>query len=535
MVLVLVPSGPAEPAGDAPPQLGAGNYPVVLSLAPGQRHTFEMPLTAEAAEEVVVLVYVSDGLGGLDRLLASVRPSEVIDLRPPSDPERRRRDRAYALLAEARARKAFEAGQALGELEADVRRVFTETIEAAAAAANPTSYGLVVRSRPTAVLTTTRRIELLEDAESVRRDLRQAVVALDGVTRELHAKEADLQRARVESNLLELDWLISMVFGSGAPTLLPIPYGLPRPSTSVVTEVEAVRKAVREYGIVITRVAERFPMLAVVARDVVDDTVDEWDDPTELAAVANGMDLNATKPLDDIIRRRIGQACLATRDAGPRLTSNLFAEAEKVVRRAAADPFRTEEIFGTHPLWRYPILVHAALDRLRHGPGSLPHAAATHALRRAAALARTRAEEEARESRALDWACFGFGVAAFVPVVGQAALAATLACSAVQFYRSASSVAEQREEARAFGPFAAELGLEDPDGAGLLVDALMIVAFDVVPASRACGQILGRLVRLTALPRPATLGLADVVANAINLGVMVAAQRAGEAGIEEPP
>jgi hypothetical protein len=115
--------------------------------------------------------------------------------------------------------------------------------------------------------------------------------------------------------------------------------------------------------------------------------------------------------------------------------------------------------------------------------------------------------------------------------VGQLARAAAFAVAAAQAVRAASVFVEMREEARAFGPAASELGLADPEGAGWIVFAFVGLAFDVVPVFRACGQLTGRVLRLAKMPPPDTPGLIDVVGLGIQLLFLEAGARADAAGV----
>jgi hypothetical protein len=155
-------------------------------------------------------------------------------------------------------------------------------------------------------------------------------------------------------------------------------------------------------------------------------------------------------------------------------------------------------------------------------------------VRRASEAAARRSREERAQSRALDWANFGFGVLAFVPLVGQLAVAGAFAISLTQAVQAASAFNEAREEARAFGPFAADLGVTDPEGAGWIMFSFVGLTFDVIPVFRACSQLAGRLVRLTALPRPSAPGLLDVTVLTANLLALVIAEEAAAAGVQDP-
>jgi hypothetical protein len=532
LFVVLDPASPPVPglAAPAPGEVGPAPFavvtpgvPVDLSLVPGQAQTAWMPVTREAAEEFVSVAYIAGGRESVQILVDSVAPPPLRPRPAVGTPA----DRAHRLLAEVARENEDDAAEALAEVELIARQVFLEMLESARAATQFSRYGLVEASR--GLLRAVPDIQPLRDAGVTYRALRTAFADLHTAALAVREAEEHLQAAQVSAGFLDLLDVMHLVTGGRSPAAPPV-------SRSVSAEVKALIDASAAYTDVLRRHAERFPALPMVAGDLVEATAD-WAH-ADVVAMANDTTRYNTR-LDDKLLAEIGKACRETWEAGPDLARELLDEADEVLARArrliSLGPMPAEGTYAFHPLWRYPLIVHAALERLGYGPGSLPHAAAADVLRRAEDIARRRAEEKAATDQALNWANFGFGVLSFVPVVGQLACAAAFACAAVQAVRDVSAYAEASREARAFGPYASSLGLTEPEGAGWIALAFAGLVFDVVPVFRACGQLTGRLVRLTPLPRPVTPGLADVVAASINLLFLIAAERAQAAGVRDTP
>ena len=466
------------------------------------------------------MAYAVSGRQGAEIVLDSARPD-----RQPDAVQRIRAKRVFDLLNEVIEEQRWLTAEALNEVELEVRDVFLELLEDARAATQLSLYGMLEASRglagPPLVDTNPAR-----DGAVTYRALRAAVLDLDAAARMLQQAETAVQSDQARRFFVNLGDVLLLLTGT-----------IPRPDQlRALTELAelALRRASSRYADVLKGHAERFPALTMVVGTIVATTT-TWPraDLETLAADTSGYD----NRLDGVIRAAVGDACRRTWADGPALARHLLEEADDVVRRAArlvGAAFPAEGTYAYHPLWRYPLIVHAALERLGYGPGTLPHAAATDALRLATQVAERRSRDERSAARALDWANFGFGVLRFVPVVGQLALAAGFAVSLTQAVQAACALYEGREEARAFGPYAADLGLVEPEGAGWIVLSFVGLALEVVPVFRACGELAGRLVRLTALPRPATPGLLDVVGLSVNLLTLVIAEQAVAAGVRDP-
>jgi hypothetical protein len=493
-------------------------FPITLPLVPGRATTYRMPLTRAAAEEVLSLVYAVSGRDGVEIVVDSARPNRTVGA------PRLAAMRAFDLLVEVAVEQQWLVVEALNEVELETRDVFLEILEGARGATQLSVHGMLEASRgfagPPLV-----DLSPLRDGGATYRVLRAAVLELDAAARTLHGAEEAVQGERVRTFFIALSHLVDLVSGR-------IPSADELRSETPLAE-ENLRLAATAYAATLTRHAERFPALIMVAGTIVAATT-AWPRP-DLEAL--GADTSSyDNRLDRVIRTAVGDVCRSTWEDGPPLARRLLEEADAVVRRASFRglAFPIEATYADHPLWRYPVIVHTALERLGYGPGTLPHAAATHVVRRASEAAARRSREERAQSRALDWANFGFGVLAFVPLVGQLAVAGAFAISLTQAVQAASAFNEAREEARAFGPFAADLGVTDPEGAGWIMFSFVGLTFDVIPVFRACSQLAGRLVRLTALPRPSAPGLLDVTVLTANLLALVIAEEAAAAGVQDP-
>jgi hypothetical protein len=272
----------------------------------------------------------------------------------------------------------------------------------------------------------------------------------------------------------------------------------------------------RRYTEAFAAAVRRWPVLAVVGATVLRDL--------GKAAAADvrrwGSGTDETWSLDDDLRRAVTKAAADAADHRPDLERRHVRGADdglRAARRSAAaglpSVYPPEKMIGRlDPLWRQPFLVTAALEELRYRPGSLAYAAALSALEVAEEdEADRRATRDATE-RLLGWAVLGFGVLAFVPVVGQLAVLAMITTQAVVALDHAFAHVDAHARAAALGPAAARFGYADPDGLGLLVEVLGLGA-DVLP-------LLG----------PAIVGLARRAGVLVRArAVEVAAEAAGHA------
>jgi hypothetical protein len=525
MVLVLEPVTPVRESEVVAlrQRVPTLTFPVDLPILPGRATPYRMPLDIVAAQEVLALAYAVSGREGVDVVMRSVDPVRqraiFLGSRPLLEGQ------ARYLLEAVEAEQLWLASEALNEIEMEARDVFLELLEAARGVTQLDLYGMLEASRGMAGPPVVD-LNPLRDGGATYRALRTAVLDLDAAARVIRSAEQQVRQAQLRGMFVSIAYVITLVNGS-------IPGPDPLAGLQSLTE-ESLRLAGESYAKVLQRHAERFPALSMVAGAIVAAT-GEWPRPDveSLAADTQRYD----NRLDMVIRTEIGTVCRNTWRDGVALARRTLEAADGLVAyirsagRAASPP---ERVYANHPLWRYPLIIHAALERLGYAAGSLPHTAAVDALRVSAEEAARRSREEQESARALDWANFGFGVLAFVPVVGQLALAGAFAVSLTQAVAAASSYFEQREQARAFGPYAADLGLTDPEGAGWIALSFVGLVFDVVPVFRACGELGGRLVRLTALPRPVSPGLLDVIGLGTNLLSLTIAQRAADLGVQDP-
>jgi hypothetical protein len=109
-------------------------------------------------------------------------------------------------------------------------------------------------------------------------------------------------------------------------------------------------------------------------------------------------------------------------------------------------------------------------------------------------------------------------VVGLVPGVGLLPDLVGMALGAVVVLGHVSEYYRKKREHDAFGPYAANVGVADPDGTGLLIETLGLgVGLAAIPTLAIVGKLAGRLVRFFALEQslvwfPAAMKAAEIKA-----------------------
>jgi hypothetical protein len=218
-----------------------------------------------------------------------------------------------------------------------------------------------------------------------------------------------------------------------------------------------------------------------------------------------------------------GQWARDVQKAGNELRKEFRQKAEAAAWGAAnvdKGTYPPEPVFGEFsPLWRYPLIIREAMQRIDAIPGSLAYAAASHTLEIAADVAAKERESAELRHEILALASMSFGVMSLLPVVGQASGLAASACALANAVPAILQYREDKQLYAAFGPYASQHHLAAPDGVGLVLNSLD-AATAAMPLVGVAGRMAGRMIRLSAL-QARTVGsvyaAADVALNAVAL------------------
>ncbi|HRD60105.1 MAG TPA: hypothetical protein PL137_04290, partial [Nocardioides sp.] len=146
---------------------------------------------------------------------------------------------------------------------------------------------------------------------------------------------------------------------------------------------------------------------------------------------------STSTPLDTIIQDTLVEAFLELREEQPAYRDTVLKEADKALGVARSMVGRYwEETPGAamgrrHPLCRHAFVLQAAVEEQGYRPGDHGYAVAVEAGDAATSEQGRERRAAAELDRMLGWSALGFGVLALVPVVGQLALVAAIAVSAI--------------------------------------------------------------------------------------------------------
>ena len=210
---------------------------------------------------------------------------------------------------------------------------------------------------------------------------------------------------------------------------------------------------------------------------------------------------NATR-LDEVIQGELVNAFTNLREEQPGYRDKILRAADTAMSAARANVTRywedsPAEVMGRlHPLWKHPFLVQGGMEQQGYHPGDHGYALGIESLYAAAAAAERSRQEAAELDRMVAWASIGFGVLTLVPVVGQLALAATIAIAAIQTLEEAQKYAEETSASEALGHQAVRYHVPEPDALGLILGVLQLTSDAALP-------LVGKLLSKTVL-RPTT-------------------------------
>ncbi|WP_406729150.1 hypothetical protein WJ438_37665 [Streptomyces sp. GD-15H] len=447
--------------------------------------TLDVPVTAEHLGELVHAVYQVGGGELVDAVVAQPDSAPAL-----WDPDSDTLAQARRYCAEAVDGVKEEALEALEEVDWHARLVLSELTEHLYRQTRLAQYGLVEMPLGAAVKPPIAWRDWL-GPERYRR-FRRTVLDLDKAARSFRS---------AGKYLVGTDRL--------------------PPPTRILGDAGKDWRAARSTFVAAWRTAvERFPALAVCGAQLLADCADRFTDD-DMHEVKKQTEGSFDKPFDHLIQSAVVEAWRGVREHSSDVVDEIFEqadEAQEKARRVRETPTLfepaawPEQVYGErNPLWRYPFVIAAALERCGAEPGSRAYAAATAALEAAAKAAAAEQRESELIDSALGWASLGFGVLAFVPVIGLAAGVAAMALSAGSAIVGVHRYRRQRAKYLAFGPMAPDLGVEDPAGAGLLLSAVEST-YGALPVVGPLGRAGGRLLRLAALESRVTTFVVDTVA-----------------------
>jgi len=214
---------------------------------------------------------------------------------------------------------------------------------------------------------------------------------------------------------------------------------------------------------------------------------------------------NATR-LDEIIQQGLLALFLDVRESQPKYRRDVLSGADRAMAAARSavqrywDESPAEALGRMHPLWKHRFLVQAALEQQGYHPGDHGYAVCIDSLYGAMAAQERSRQEAAEIDRMLGWASIGFGVLTLVPIIGELALAATIAITAIQALEEGQAYLAQETAYAALGHLAARYEVPEPDAIGLICNVLSLVSDVALP-------LVGKLLSKTVL-RPTTVVIA---------------------------
>lgn len=248
------------------------------------------------------------------------------------------------------------------------------------------------------------------------------------------------------------------------------------------------------------------PMLSKKLEGSAASNIAEWEaDPS-----------NKTR-LDEVIQEELLEAFKDLRENQPKYRKDILSDADRAMAAARSavgqywDDSPAEVLGRLHPLWKHRFLVQSALEQQSYRPGDHGYAVGIDSLY-AAMAAQERSRKEASEmDRMLGWASIGFGILTLIPVVGELALAATIAITAIQTLEEAQKYSSEATAREALGHQASRYDVPEPDAIGLICNVLQLTSDVALP-------VVGKLLSKTVL-RPTTRVIAATrVKTALTVG-----------------
>jgi hypothetical protein len=206
--------------------------------------------------------------------------------------------------------------------------------------------------------------------------------------------------------------------------------------------------------------------------------------------------------LDEVIQEQLLEAFKDLRENQPKYRQDILSGADRAMAaaRSAAERYWDDspaEVLGRlHPLWKHRFLVQSALEQQSYRPGDHGYAVGIDSLYAAMAAQERSREEAAEMDRILGWASIGFGILTLIPVIGEFALVATIAITAIQTLEEAQKYSAEATAREALGHQASRYDVPEPDAIGLICNVLSLTADVALP-------VVGKLLSKTVL-RPTT-------------------------------
>jgi hypothetical protein len=442
--LVVLEPGEAEQS-DAPP---IPRLAVDLEVAFGERRSVRLDITEAGIGSVCDVLH---RIGG-EPLLRELSHALSNRVHGPNFNDARLASTGIRIAEQHTTVLRNESMAYLEALDAAARQLFEYDLTLAAVALQPQSFGFEVdqdgnRSVPDSGL-----------AHDLYRQLRSVVAVLDALRRNV------------------LGWA-----------------NIPLPANAREARRQFKELVLGPYTESMATAAEMYPALLVMAPPILGKLAKE--SPGDIASW-EADEANTTR-LDEIIQTTVVEAFTNLREEQPDFRDNVLRAADDALRIARMNVARYWEdspaqVLGRlHPLWKHPFLVHAAMEQQGYRPGDHGYAVGIDSLDAAMAAEERKRQEAAEIDRVLGWASLGFGLLGMVPVVGQLALAAMIAVTAIQTLKEAQRYFSETGERQALGHQAVRYQVPEPDALGLILGVLQLLSDAALPM---VGQLLSKTV-----------------------------------------
>jgi hypothetical protein len=343
--------------------------------------------------------------------------------------------------------------------------------------------------------------------------------ALDAAARQLF--EHDLTLAAIALKPQSFGFEVDQ----GGKAMVPdsgLAHDLYRQLRTVVAELDALRRNVRQWANIslprnarearrqfkeyalepytrgMATAGEMYPALLVLAPPMLEKLANE--SAVDIAYWES--DEGNTTRLDEIIQTISIEAFTNLRKEQPGFRDKTLRAADDAMKFARLNVTRyweespAQALGRLHPLWKHPFLVQAAMEQQGYRPGDHGYAVGFDSLYAAMAAEERRRQEAAEIDRILGWASLGFGLLTMVPVVGELALAAMIAITAIKTLEETQRYMTETSEREALGHQAVRYQIPEPDALGLILNVVQLTSDAALP-------LVGKLLSKTVL-RPTT-------------------------------
>ena len=463
--VVLEPGQGEQPVDRSIPQIT-----VDLNIAFGERRSFRLNVTPAGIGSVCEVLHRIGG-ESLLREISHALNDRVIDA---TFAEAHLATTAIGMAENHTKTLRHESMAYLEALDASTRQLFEYDLSLAAIALQPGSFGFEVDQDGTVTVPESGL------AHELYRQLRHVVVQLDALRRNVR------------------HW---------ADIVLP--------RNAKVARQQFTDYALEPYTRGMGTAGEMYPALLVLAPKLLKTLQDE--SPADIDSWL--ADEGNTTRLDEIIQTIVIEAFTDLREQQPEFRDKTLRAADDAMKFARLNVTRYWEespaqVLGRlHPLWKHPFLVQAAIEQQGYRPGDHGYAVGYDSLYAARAAGERRRHDSEEIDKILGWASFGFGLFTLVPVVGQLALAATIAITAIKALEETQRYIGDAREREALGHRAVRYQIPEPDALGLILDVAQLTSDAALP-------LVGKLLSRTVL-RPTTRIIAAArVRTVLSLGAL---------------